>query len=201
MKRQNKYSFSELSEFHEHNLFLPTRTIYFGGKNNEEDSDVVTSYTVAELIRNLHILEQREIAPISILLNTCGGSWEDGIGVYDIIKSLHSPVTIIGIGKVYSMGSIIIQAGERRVLTKNTFMLIHDGSEGYYGHSKDFETWAKFSEKTRKIMYKIYYQRMKKTRKNITLKEIEELCSHDTIYSSEQAVIMGLADDIIGELK
>lgn len=197
MTQRKKPPLTELAEFHEHNLFLPTRTIYFGGKNYYDNSDEVTSQTVSELIKNLHILEHREISPISILLNTIGGSWEDGIAVYDIIKALKSPVTIIGLGKVYSMGSIILQACGKRVLTKNTYVLIHDGVEGYYGDSKSFERWAKISTKTRTTMYKIYYERMKQKRKRITLKEIEEICSHDTIYTAEQAVVMGLADEII----
>ena len=145
MANRKKTSLNEFSEFHEHNLFLPTRTIYFGGKDFNEDDDTVNSKTVAEVIKNLHILEHREIAPISILLNTCGGSWEDGMGIYDVIKSLKSKVSIIGIGKIYSMGSIILQAGYERVLTKNTYMLIHNGSDGFYGDAKNFERWAKIS--------------------------------------------------------
>ena len=194
---KHKNSLNELVEFHEHNLFLPTRTIYFGGKDWNEESDLVTSKTVSEVIKNLHILEYRETAPISIILNTVGGSWEDGIAVYDMIKSLKSPVTIIGMGKVYSMGSVILQAGKQRVMTYNTCMLIHDGFEGFVGDSKSFERWAEFSKSTREIMYKIYYERMKVKNKRITLKQIEELCSHDTIYTANDAIRIGLADNII----
>ena len=50
-------------------------------------------------------------------------------------------------------------------------------------------------------MYKIYYEQMKKKRKKITLKEIEELCSFDTIYTAEQSVSMGLADFIIDDIE
>jgi len=83
--KQNKFTSNDYQMFHETNLYLPTRTIYFGGQCFDED--VVTSQTVAQLIKNLHILEHREIAPISILLNTIGGSWESGIAVYDVIKN------------------------------------------------------------------------------------------------------------------
>jgi len=194
---KRKISLTEYDEFHEHNLFLPTRTIYFGGKELQEEDDVVTSKTVAELIKNLHILEHREIAPISILLNTPGGSWEDGIAVYDLIKSLKSSVTIIGMGKVYSMGSIIIQSADYRILTKNTYMMIHDGYEGYIGDAKSFEKWANWSKLIRQQMYKIYHEKVKIKNPKITLKKIEELCSHDTIYSAQEAINMGLADEII----
>ncbi len=197
MAVNRKLSLNDYDEFHEHNLFLPTRTIYFGGKDFNEEDDVVTSKTVSELIKNLHILEHREVAPISIILSTVGGEWEDGMAVYDLIRSLKSPVTILGMGKVYSMGSIILQAADKRLLTENTFVLIHDGYEGYSGDSKSFERWAEWAKLIRHQMYKIYYDRMKLKKKRITLKEIEELCSHDTIYTSQEAVKVGLADEVI----
>ena len=197
MAVNRKLSLNDYDEFHEHNLFLPTRTLYFGGKDFNEEDDVVTSKTVAELIKNLHILEHREVAPISILLSTVGGEWEDGMAVYDLIRSLKSPVTIIGMGKVYSMGSIILQAADKRILTENTFVLIHDGYEGYSGDSKSFERWAEWAKLIRQQMYKIYYDKMKLKKKRITLAEVEELCSHDTIYTAQEAVKVGLADEII----
>ena len=46
-------------------------------------------------------------------------------------------------------------------------------------------------------MYKIYYSRMKASKPRITIKKIEELCSHDTIFNAEEAVASGLADWIM----
>jgi len=181
--------------FHNHNLYVPNRSIYFGGQG--EDADVVTSNTIAQLMKNLHILEHKEIAPISILLNTVGGSWEDGIAVYDMIRALKSEVTIIGLGKVYSMGSIILQAGDHRVLTENTYLMIHDGSEGYEGDPKMIERWMEVSKAIRMKMYDIYWRRMKKKNKKLKLFEVEKICAIDTLYSAIEAVNVGLADEII----
>ena len=199
-KRTSDLYLSQISQFHNNNLYLPTRTIYFGGNDDTEvdsTSDEVNSLTVAQIIRNLHILETKQIAPISLLLNTLGGSWEDGIAVYDLIQNLKSPVNILAIGKVYSMGSIIFQAGTKRILTSNTLMMIHDGTDGYIGDSKSFEAWAKNSKKVRETMYKIYYERIKEKKPRITLKDIEEMCSHDTIFTAKEAVKIGLADRIL----
>jgi ATP-dependent Clp protease protease subunit len=183
--------------FHELNLFFPTRTIYFGGISPWGEDDVITSKSVAEVIKNLHILEYDKIAPITLLLNTIGGSWDDGIIIYDLIQSLKSPVTIIGMGKVYSMGSILIQAGSKRVLTKNTTMLIHDGIDGFFGDTKSFEKWAEIAKKVRTTMYEIYYERMKEKNNKITLANIEQLCSHDSVFNAQEAIDLGLADEIM----
>lgn len=196
---QKKFTTNDYELFHDKNIYLPTRTIYFGGQYYDED--VVTSQTVSQLIKNLHILEHREIAPISILLNTVGGSWEDGIAVYDVIKSLKSVVTIIGMGKVYSMGSIILQSADKRLLMENTYVMIHDGTEGYEGDPKMIERWMHVSKEVRLKMYDIYWQRMKKNKKKLKFSDVETLCAVDTIYNANEAVKVGLADKIIKEVK
>ncbi|MCK9542127.1 MAG: ATP-dependent Clp protease proteolytic subunit [Novosphingobium sp.] len=182
--------------FHEHNIYLPTRSIYFGS-HLESEEDIVLCRNTAQIIKNLLILEKEEIAPISITLNTCGGSWDDGIAIYDIIRALKSEVTIIGVGKVYSMGSIIIQAADVRVLTENTTFMIHDGTDGYIGDAKAFENWAEQSKKTRQKMYKIYYDNMYKKNKLITLKQVEKMCAQDNILNAKEAKDLGLVDKII----
>jgi ATP-dependent Clp protease, protease subunit len=191
--------FNEIEKFHQDNIFISSRTIYFGGQDFMfgEGGDVVNSSTVAQLIKNIHILDCMNSQPITIMLNTPGGSWEDGIAVYDIIQKIKSPIIMLGMGKIYSMGSVILQAGDKRYLTKNTSVMIHDGTDGYVGQAKAFESWAKFSKDVRMTMYNIYYERMKIKNPKITLKEIEDLCSHDTIFNSEEAVNVGLADGIM----
>jgi ATP-dependent Clp protease protease subunit len=195
-KRINDLFLAGMILFHETNLYIPTRTIYFGGVgvDSSSDNDEVNCRTVGQLIKNLHILETREIGPISLLLNTPGGSWEDGIAVYDLINNLKSEVTIIGMGKVWSMGSIIFQAGTKRILMPNSTMMIHDGHDGYVGDAKSFENWAMDSKRVRNIMYNIYYERMKKRNPKITLKDIENMCAHDKILDAKESVEIGLAD-------
>jgi ATP-dependent Clp protease protease subunit len=198
-KRISDLFLNNVEKFHADNLYVPTRTIYFGasGVDSDTDNDEINCRTVAQLIKNLHVLENKEQKPITILLNTPGGSWEDGIAVYDLIKKIKSNVTIIGMGKLYSMGSIIFQAADKRILLTNATIMIHDGSDGYIGDAKSYENWAEFSKHIRKTMYKIYYDRMKKKKKKITLKDIEEMCSHDTWFTAKDAVRMGLADKVM----
>jgi ATP-dependent protease ClpP protease subunit len=48
-------------------------------------------------------------------------------------------------------------------------------------------------------MYEIYLNRIKskKPKSKWTLKKVEELCSHDKIFTPEQAIDIGLADAMI----
>lgn len=198
-KRISDLFLANVEKFHSDNLYVPTRTIYFGGTglDFENTEDEVNCRTVGQFIKNLHILESKEIAPISVLLNTPGGSWEDGMAVYDLIQNLKSKVNILGMGKVWSMGGIIFQAGYKRILMPNATIMIHDGRDGYVGDSKSFESWAEDSKRVRHVMYKIYYENMKKKKPRITLQDIEDMCSHDKIFTAKDAVRWGLADRIL----
>ena len=75
--------------------------------------------------------------------------------------------------------------------------MIHDGSDGYFGDSKSYQAWAKWSGEIRQRMYEIFYEKMIKKHKKITLKQIEQMCSHDSIFNAKQAIKIGLADKIL----
>lgn len=198
MSRINGLSISQIERFHLDNLYIPTRVIYFAGTEKfTEQSDEVSVVSVAQLIKNIHILDSINSDPITLLLNTCGGEWESGIAVYDLIKTIKSKVYIIGLGKLYSMGSVIFQAGYKRYVYSHTQFLLHDGSEAFAGNSKSFERWAENSKKTREIMYQIYLEKMKKKDSKITVEKIEKICAFDSIFNAQEAVDMGLADKII----
>jgi len=201
--KKNDNLYSAIEKFHNDNLYLPTRTIYFGKADvniDSEESNEVNCITAGQVIKNLHILNAlNSKKPITLFLNSPGGSWEDGMAIFDVIKTISSPVIIIGMGKIYSMATVIIQSAKKRILMPNSLFMIHDGFEGYVGDCKSMEAWAENSKHTRKRMYEIYYENMKKKNKKITIKKIEEMCSHDTILTAKETVNIGLADEILEE--
>jgi ATP-dependent Clp protease protease subunit len=197
MKKEERIQVIDL--FHDYNINIASRSIYFGKGSSDFNSslDEVDCDSAAQAIKNFLILDSLGQEEITFYINSPGGSWEDGIAVYDIIKSLKSPVKIIGIGKVYSMGSVIIQAGVERLITPNTALMIHDGTSGYVADSKSSEAWSDFGKQIRRDMYKIYFDKMVKAKSDITLKDVESMCSHDRIFNAMEAIEYGLVDRII----
>lgn len=67
--------------------------------------------------------------PITVILNTPGGSIVDGLAIYDLIRMTTArgiKVNILAMGSCMSMGSIILQAATHRACTKNTAFLLHE---------------------------------------------------------------------------
>jgi len=193
-----KISKSYYDKFHDYGSLLPARIIYFGSEGDVEgDENGVDYASTKKLIKNLLYLDNLSHKLITLYWSSPGGDWHRGMAVYDIIKHIKSPIKFIGLGMVRSMGTIIIQACKYRYLTKHCDYMVHDGREQIVGESKTVENWAVYAKYTREQMYKIYLEQIKKKHKRFTLKQIEDMCTHDCIMTAEKAVKLGLADKII----
>jgi len=191
----------DFDKFQDYNCFLPKRMVYFGSiaMTGTDEEDEVNFVSAGIAIKNLLYLDNLNNDPITIHWNSPGGEWHHGMAIYDCIMSLKSYVIMICYGYIRSMGTIILQACDERILTANCGFMIHDGQEGFEGIPKSFESWAKESKHARTLMYKIYLNKIKEKHKNkYTLKDIEGWCGHDTIFRADQAVGLGLADKVIG---
>lgn len=182
----------DVDRWFDYSVYAPKRLVYIGDGEGEIDSRVHELAT-----KGLTFLESWSTDPITIYLNTLGGDWYHGMGMYDLVQSLQSHVTIIVVGYACSMGSVILQAADERVMGRHSIMMIHDGSEDLHSDCKSVEAWAKTIKPTRERMYRIYLDRILHTRSRFTLKQVERLCEHDRIFTPKEAVSYGLADRIL----
>jgi ATP-dependent protease ClpP protease subunit len=183
---------------HDYGLYVPTRTIYMGSE--EVDMEIGESGTDAAMaervIKNLHILDNAASEPITIIMNNLGGYVFHGMAIYDAIKKCRSHITIIGTGQVMSMGSLILQAADKRVLTPSAVMMIHHGYDHHDNHIKTIRNWVKFGEKFDEILNDIYFKKIKEKNSDFNRKKLDKLLDFDTILLASEAVSLGLADEI-----
>lgn len=79
---------------------------------------------------------------IEIQINSPGGEIFSGFALIDFVRDLRRSghhVTTLAIGKAASMGGVILQAGDTRVMGANALMLIHEGSLGAVGDFGEVE--------------------------------------------------------------
>lgn len=92
----------------------------------------IEACSVGECMETLGEWHRKEPhSPITLALNSPGGSVFDGLALYDYIRWLVSEgheVTTLGIGQIFSMGGVILQAGSRRVMAPNAWFMIHEVS-------------------------------------------------------------------------
>jgi len=148
--------------------------------------------------KRLEYLASISNEPIKVILNSVGGSVYDGLLVFDTIKSLTDKgieVTTEARGLAASMGSIILQAGTKRLATPHTRFLIHEVSSWQWGETTKLEERTEEMRKLNDMLNGIYAERTGKS-----LEEINKLTKKtDYWMSAEEAKEFGLIDDISEE--
>jgi len=185
------------------NLDTKNRTIYFGPWQVIEQLDLdlstiweVTDYSAQNLIKGLYLLENQSHENINIIWTSHGGEWDAGISIYDFIKNLKSFVTITCYGRARSMGSIILQSADERVLAPNCMTMIHYGNSAFDGHSKNVIIEAGEEERSNTTMENIYLEKIKQKHPNYTRKKLQEFMKYNRYLTPKEAIDLGLADKI-----
>lgn len=75
----------------------------------------VNDVTCNGLIKSMLVLEHQSAAePITLIINSPGGSVTAGLALIDTMQSLDCPVITVGEGVVASMAAVILACGDRR---------------------------------------------------------------------------------------
>ena len=145
------------------NLDTETRTLFMGsvGKNYDDDETGVDNFMAEYFIKGMHLLEKKNSdQEINIIMNNPGGDWYHGMAIYDAIHNSPCHCTVKVYGHAMSMGSIILQAADHRIMMPNSRFMIHYGYDGRYGHSKIFEKWADEGKRVNYEMENLYIEKM-----------------------------------------
>lgn len=159
--------------------------------------DAIDNDTAQEIIRKLWYLEGKEPGkPITLVINSPGGSIDAGFAIWDQIKMITSPVATLVTGLAASMGSILSLAAspKLRFATPHSRFMVHQPrlSGVIQGQATDLEIQAREMLKTRKILVDLY---VASTGKNAAA--IEKAIDRDTWMTAEEAKDFGLLDAIV----
>ena len=117
-----------------------------------------------------------------------------GYTLYDYIKSIGEqiPITIIAMGQAASMAAILLQAGRRRVMSPQAWLLIHEisaGSAGSIGNLRDDMKWfERLNDQGTDILA---------SRAKISRDEVKKLMDRkDCWISADEALGYGFVDEV-----
>lgn len=155
----------------------------------------------AQIVASMLFLEaDNPERPISLYINSPGGSVTAGLAIYDTMQYIQAEVSTIVIGQAASMGSLLScggAPGKRYALPHASYML-HQPSGGYAGQAADIAIHAKEILRVRDSLNKIYKSHLDQAGKqSFSLEEIERLLDRDTFLSAQEACDMGLVDEIL----
>jgi ATP-dependent Clp protease, protease subunit len=172
--------------------FLEQRKIFLWG--------AVTDETAKDMTEKFLYLEG--VAPgkeITFYINSPGGSITAGMAVYDTMKLVTSPITVVVTGMAASMGSILLCGASkgRRLLYPHSRVLIHQPliSGRMIGPASDINIQAKEMEKLRLELNQILA-----TSSGQPLDRINRDTDRDFYLNAKETIEYGLADRIVDKV-
>lgn len=194
-----------IGEIHNYGIDVKNREIYINEYDDSGESAGVDHRMVQNFIKNINFLSAQNKDPITIHLQTVGGCWYSGMGIYDAIKSCKCKITIVGYSQVCSMGTVIMQAANKRLLTAHAIFMVHWGSSDISGHYLSSQNLASFEKQLGEKMVDLYVE---KCVKGLFFKEREysaskvkaylkrKLNNGDWYMTPEDAIYYGFIDGV-----
>ena len=166
---------------------LKERIVFLVGSINDSVATLVT----AQL---LYLESENPQKEIYFYINCPGGLVNAGLGVYDTMQYIKSPVSTLCIGQASSMGSFLLAAGEngKRFSLPNSRIMVHQPSAGFQGQATDIEIHANEIMLLKKRLNEIY---SKHTRR--TVEEIKNALERDKFMTPLEAKEFGLIDKVV----
>ncbi len=173
-----------------YSLLLEERIIIL----SEEITQHTASLVVAEI---LYLNAQDQKNPITIYINSPGGSVHAGLAIYDIMQKVECPIVTIGLGLCASMGAFLLASGTKgkRYALENTEIMIHQPLGGSQGQVSDLEIMTK-----RYIYLKHRLNQLLAFHTDKPIKKIATDTDRDYFLSAAEAKKYGLIDEVIDSL-
>ena len=166
---------------------LKERIIFIG----EQVEDNMANTVIAQLL----FLESEDTEkPITVYINSPGGSVTAGLAIYDTMQYIKPDVATLCMGQASSMGALLLAAGAKgkRLALPNSRIMIHQPLGGVQGQATDIEIQAKEMMKIKNTIHNILVDHTGQS-----IEKIREDTERDYFMSAEQAKEYGIVDRVI----
>ncbi len=169
--------------------FLEQRKVFLWGAVTDESAK-----DICERLFYLHAVDAKK--DITFYINTPGGSITAGMAVFDTMKLIGAPITVVVTGMAASMGSILLSGAPkgRRLLYPHARVLIHQPliSGRFIGPATDINIQAQEMEKIRGELNQILAHASGQS-----IERIARDSDRDFYLNAQEAIAYGLADEIV----
>lgn len=125
---------------------------------------------------------------IRVLINSPGGSYFEGVAIYNLLKMQNKPVSVRVLGLAASAASVIAMAGSEIIVEDGSMLMIHEASSIAFGTADNMRKEADLIDQLNDNAVSIYA-----TQSELPVDEIRSLMADETWMNGEQAVNLGFA--------
>lgn len=150
------------------------------------DSDV-SSYTLSKELDSI----PEDIEIINVYINSYGGEVAEGLAIYNSLKRHKAKVKTYCDGFACSIASVVFMAGEERIMSNASLLMVHNAWTHASGNADDFRKQAEDLEIITQQSVNAYMNHV-----NITEDELKEMLDNETWITPADAAEKGFATKI-----
>ena len=164
--------------------YYQERIVHLDGAVNEQSAD-----EIIDRMRVLDALNPGE--PITLQINSPGGSVYDGLRLFNTMKSLESPVNTVCDGMAASMAAVILISGVDRLAEQGCRVMIHEVSAGTRGKTSDMQDQLRHVVSLQNQLYEIIAEHS-----GLSIEDVATIASRDIFYNADESERLGFVDDV-----
>ena len=128
--------------------------------------------------------------PLTVGINSEGGSIQDGLGIFNAIKRWAGPTTARIDGYAVSIASVIPLAAQRVISPQSAIWMIHEPWMVAQGNAEEMRKAADILDKHGETLAQIYQQET-----GMSAEEVRKKMKDETWFRGDEAVALGFADE------
>ncbi len=165
--------------------FLEQRKVFLWGAVHDESAEKIVN-------RLLFLESEKPGEPITLFVNSPGGSVTSGLVIIDVMKMISSPVNTVCMGLAASMGAMILSFGKKKSIFENGRVMIHQPSiSSISGQASDMEITANQILKTREMLAEMLAANCKQP-----IEKIRKDFDRDYWMDAKESKEYGIVDEI-----
>ena len=139
-------------------------------------------------------LMQVDTPNLTVRINSYGGSVSEGLAIYSLLSEFKGHLKTIVDGFACSAASVIFMAGDERVMSTASLLMIHNAWTWASGNAKELRKQADDLDTVTQASINAYMQEV-----NITEEELKQMLDDETWIAPQEALEKGFITTIVNE--
>lgn len=133
---------------------------------------------------------------LNVEINSPGGDVFAGLAIYNALKMSGKEIHVKVMGVAASAASLIAMSGDKIIMPKNTFMMVHNPWSFAIGNADELRETADTLDKIGTSLQGVYVAKTGQSED-----KIKELLSKDTWLTADESLELGFATEVVDDVK
>lgn len=156
-----------------------------------EEFGEMSAHTLSKQLEDLG-----DVNTINVHISSYGGEVKEGLAIYNALKNHKAKIKTYCDGFACSIASVIFMAGDERIMSKASLLMIHNAWIYAMGNANELRKQAEDLDKITQASINAYMEHI-----NISEEELKELLDKESYLTYDECLDMGFATSVTSDSK